>query len=150
MVAFSIGLQDDGSEKDTLRNIRQNGEMVIHIASCNQLPDLNLSSATLPPEVSEVEAGALALSSVEGYSLPRLSDSKVAFMASTHQIIELGNNHQALILAEVSSIFVDDECVTTLENGRRKILADKIEPLGRLGASEYVSFGEILSMKRPA
>jgi hypothetical protein len=33
--------------------------------------------------------------------------------------------------------------------GRRKIHADRIDPLGRLGASEYVSFGELISRRRP-
>ena len=34
--------------------------------------------------------------------------------------------------------------------GRLKILADQVQPLARLGASEYVSFGDVLVAKRPA
>ncbi|MEM7193669.1 MAG: flavin reductase family protein [Pseudomonadota bacterium] len=149
-LAFSIGLQPDGTEKDTLRNIRRDPHMVIHIASCSQLVDLNQSSATLPPGESEVSASNLSLVSEPHFPLPRLEEAKIAFFCRLDQIIEIGNNRQALVLAEVESIYVHDEATETLDNGRLKILADKVEPLARLGASEYVSFGEILSIKRPA
>ena len=36
------------------------------------------------------------------------------------------------------------------EKGRLQVLADRIEPLSRLGASQYASFGEILMARRPA
>ena len=49
ILMFSSGLQEDGSEKDSLRNIRERENYVIHIASDTQLADLNQTSATLPP-----------------------------------------------------------------------------------------------------
>jgi hypothetical protein len=44
---------------------------------------------------------------------------------------------------------VDDACAEINEKGRLKIHADRIQPLSRLGASEYASFGEVLIAKRP-
>jgi flavin reductase (DIM6/NTAB) family NADH-FMN oxidoreductase RutF len=72
LVVVSINLQDDGSEKDTLRNIRERSQFVIHIASDNQLDVLNQSSATLPPGESEVLASNLSTTPVDGYHMPRL------------------------------------------------------------------------------
>ncbi len=151
LVIVSIGKQDDGSDKDSLRNIRERPEFVIHIASCDQLPALNQSSATLPPGESEVEANNLELTRVAGFHMPRLSECKIAYFCECHDIQMIGNNkQQSLLFAEVREIYVDDECVEINDRGRLKIHAHKVQPLSRLGASEYASFGEILSARRPA
>lgn len=151
LVMISIGLQDDGSRKDTLRNALERPELVIHIASSDQLPDLNLSSATLPPGVSEVEAGNLELSDVENFRLPRLKNCKVAFMSRVHKIEQIGTcNQQHLVFAEVDTVYVSEDCVEYDAKNRLSILADRIRPLSRLGASAYASFGEVMIAKRPA
>ncbi len=150
MVMFSIGLQDDGSFKDTLTNLTERPEMVIHIASCHQLADLNLSSATLPPGVSEVQAGELDTAAVDGFRLPRLSDCRIAFMSRVDSIQRIGNNRQHIVFAEIHSVHVSDDCVQRDEHGRLVVLADRIEPLARLGASQYAAFGDIMTAKRPA
>lgn len=150
LVMVSIGKQDDGSDKDSIRNIRARSEFVIHIASCDQLPALNQSSATLPPGESEVEASNLELTRVDGFHMPRLSDCKIAYFCETHDIQMIGSNkQQTLLFAEVREIYVSDDCVEINEQGRLKIHADKVQPLSRLGASQYASFGEVLSAQRP-
>ncbi|MFT5658487.1 MAG: flavin reductase (DIM6/NTAB) family NADH-FMN oxidoreductase RutF [Gammaproteobacteria bacterium] len=149
LVMVSIGLQEDGSEKDTLRNIRERPQFVIHIASSSQLEALNQSSATLPPGESEVLASELSTTPFAGYHLPRLSDCKIAMMCERHQIQTIGNNSQALVFGEVKEIYVDDTCAEVNEKGRLKVHADKIQPLARLGGGEFVSFGDILTARRP-
>jgi flavin reductase (DIM6/NTAB) family NADH-FMN oxidoreductase RutF len=150
LVLVSIGKQDDGRDKDSIRNIRERHEFVIHIASCEQLPELNQSSASLPPGESEVEASSLALTRVDGFRMPRLSDCKIALFCERHDIQMIGsNNQQSLLFAEIKEIYVDDACAEINEKGRLKIHADRIQPLSRLGASEYASFGEVLIAKRP-
>jgi len=151
LVMVSIGLQDDGSEKDSLRNIKKHPQFVIHIASCDQLPELNQSSATLPPGESEVLANNLETTPVEGFHLPRLSDCKIALMCERYQIQTIGNsNQQSLLFGEIKEIYVDDNCVEINDQGRLKILANRVQPLARLGASQYASFGEVLVAKRPS
>jgi flavin reductase (DIM6/NTAB) family NADH-FMN oxidoreductase RutF len=65
---------------------------------------------------------------------------------------------QSLLFAEVREIYVADDCAEINDKGRLQIHADRIRPLSRLGASQYVSrlgasqyasFGEILSARRP-
>ncbi len=150
LVMVSIGLKDDGSKKDSLRNIRQRSQYVIHIASSDQLPELNQSSATLPPGESEVLANNLQTTPVEGFHMPRLSDCKIALMCERYQIQTIGNNNQqSLLFGEIREIYVDDSCVEINDQGRLKILADQVRPLSRLGASQFASFGEVLVAKRP-
>ena len=150
LVLVSIGKQDDGRDKDSIRNIRERHEFVIHIASCEQLAELNQSSATLPPGESEVEASDLALTRVGGFRMPRLSDCKIALFCERHDIQMIGSKkQQSLLFAEIKEIYVDDACAEINDNGRLKIHADRVQPLSRLGASEYASFGEVLFAKRP-
>ena len=150
LVVVSIGKRDDGSDKDSIRNIREREEFVIHIASSSQLAPLNQTSATLPPDESEVEANELDLTRVKGFRMPRLSDCKIAFFCVRHDILMIGSKkQQSLLFAEVKEIYLADDCAEVNEQGRLKIHADRVQPLSRLGASEFASFGEILYAKRP-
>ncbi len=151
LVMVSIGKQEDGRDKDSIRNVRERPEFVIHIASCGQLEALNQTSATLPPGESEVEAGQLDLTRVRGFRMPRLSDCRIAMFCERHDIQMIGTNkQQSLLFAEVREIYFADDCAEYLDNGRLKVHADRVEPLSRLGASEYSSFGEVRRIQRPA
>ncbi len=151
LLLVSVGKQEDGRDKDSIRNVRERTEFVIHIASYDQLPALNQTSATLPPGESEVDANQLELTRVRGFRMPRLSDCRIAFFCERYDIQMIGaSKQQALLFAEIKEIYLDDDCAEIAENGRLKIHADRVQPLSRLGASEYASFGEVQSIKRPA
>ena len=150
LVIVSIGKRDDGSDKDSIRNIREREQFVIHIASDDQLQPLNQSSASLPPGESEVEANGLELTKVKGFRMPRLSDCKIAFFCVRHNIQMIGSKkQQALLFAEVREIYLADDCAEINDKGRLKVHADRVRPLSRLGASEYANFGEVMFAKRP-
>ena len=151
LVIVSIGKQDDGRDKDSIRNIRERHEFVIHIASDSQLEALNETSATLPPGQSEVEANELELTRVKGMRMPRLADCKIAYFCERHDIQMIGSKkQQSLLFAEIRQIYIADDCAEINDKGRLKVHADRVRPLSRLGASEYASFGEVLFAKRPA
>lgn len=149
LIMFSVGLQPDGSDKDTLTNIEQRPEFVVNIASVDQLAVLNQTSATLPYGSSEIDAGQIELAEVEGFSMPRVADCKLAMMCERYHIQTIGNRKQSLIFGQIKSIYVEDGCAEITDKGRLKIYADRIKPLARLGAGEYVDFGDILEAKRP-
>jgi len=149
LVMISAGVKPDGGIKDTRDNIRDRRDFVVHIASLEQLDDMNASSASLDPGISEVEKLGLATVPLEGSRLPRLAAARVAFACSLYDIHYIGAGPQSLILGEVHGVFVDDCVIGEDAKGRRKILAQNINPIGRLGASEYVSFGEVMTRQRP-
>jgi len=149
LIMFSIGLQPDGTKKDTLVNIEERGHFVVNIASVQQLPDLNQTSASLPYGTSELEKNGIETKAIEGFALPRVAECKLAMCCTTYELKTIGNNNQSLVFGEVESIWVHDDCAEINEKGRLKISSAKIEPLARLGAGEFVSFGEILTAVRP-
>jgi flavin reductase (DIM6/NTAB) family NADH-FMN oxidoreductase RutF len=149
LVMISVGKKPDGSFKDTLVNIEQRSDFVIHIVSKHLLDPMNQSSATLPAEESELELIGLQTAPMPGSRLPRLADARIAFACERYEIHKIGGVPQSLILGKMSGIFVDDDVVETDAKGRIKINAEGVNPLGRLGAGEYVSFGEKIRLARP-
>jgi flavin reductase (DIM6/NTAB) family NADH-FMN oxidoreductase RutF len=53
------------------------------------------------------------------------------------------------LFAEIKEIYLADDCAEVNDKGRLKVFADKVQPLARLGAGEYASFGDILNAARP-
>jgi len=150
LLMISVGRKPDGSQKDTKVNIEERGEFVIHIVDEDNLDDMNTSSATLPYGQSEVSEIGAELIPFEGSRLPRLKSSRIAFACRRYQTLQLGNGPQNVIFGEVSHIYIDDSIIGEDPKGRLKVLADELRPVGRMGAGEYVSFGEILFRQRPA
>ncbi len=149
LVMISVGRKPDGNFKDTKMNIEERGAFVIHLVDENNLDAMNESSATLPYGESELAATGLSTVEFEGFEVPRIASAPVAFACTRYQVIQLGNTPQNLILGQVHRIFVDDAVVGEDAKGRAKVLAERIRPVGRLGPSEYVTFGEILRKVRP-
>ena len=59
LVMLSINRLQDGHLKDTAANILASGEFVVHIADEAMAPQMHACGASLPPEVSELEATGL-------------------------------------------------------------------------------------------
>ena len=149
LVMISVGRKPDGSFKDTLVNIEQRRDFVIHIVSKSLLGPMNQSSATLPAEESELDLIGLQTAPMPGCRLPRLIDARIAFACECYEIHKIGSIPQSLILGKMSGIYVNDEVVEVDAKGRTRVNAELVDPLGRLGASEYVSFGEKIRLPRP-
>lgn len=149
MVMISIGRQPDGSTKDTLVNIQRTGKLVIHIASSEHLDALNDSSATLAYGESEVTQSALGTTPIEGFALPRLSTAKVALACSLDHIHPIDTSSQALVFARIEHGYFSDEIVTQDQKGRIRLDESAIDPIARLGSSNYALLGKYVNLKRP-
>jgi len=140
MVSLSIGKRKDGSDKDTKRNIEERQYFTVHIPSVDSAQLVTDSAKGLDPNVSEVSE--LSLELIQGSAkTPRLKDCKVAYFCKLERIIELGNVPQSLVIGLVESIYVADDCIEE-QDGKFEIDASAINPLGRLGGSDYCTFGQ--------
>ena len=149
LIMLSVGKKPDGSFKDTRVNIEQRGDFVVHIAHRDLLEDLNQSSATLAADVSELDLLGIETTTFEGSRLPRIEACKVAYACECHEIHELGSTPQSVIYGRVTRIYIDDRITSTTDKGRLKVHAESFEPIARLGADEYMSFGKIVTLRRP-
>ena len=149
LVMLSIGDKPSGEVKDTRRNILQSKYCVIHIPSVEHAAAVTDSAASLPHGESEIDRLNLSLVKQEGWPLPRLALCKVALACEFYAYQEIGTDKQGLIFCEVKKIHIDDSAVQQSEKRRIKVDAQVLNPLARLGANEYATFGQVFRLDRP-
>ena len=148
LVIVSLGLRPDGSVKDTRRNIEEGDGFVVNIAHRGLAEAMTASSATFPEDVSEVEELGLETAPMPGTDVPRLADCRVAYACRHEETKDIGG--QRIVFARLTDLWLDDSVVGEDEKGRLKVDARAVDPIGRLGGGEYVTFGDIVSIPRPA
>jgi len=146
-----IGFSSSGS-KDTLRNARQTGEFVWNLATMSLAKQMNVSSGTVGPEVSEFDVAGLTPRSSVKVAAPRVAESPVTFECRVTQILQLADQYQA----PVSSWMVFGEVVAV--HIARHLLVEGIydtaaaHPILRAGGTDVyveVTPGAVFRMKRP-
>lgn len=148
LMMFSVGKKPSGEIKDTTRNVLETGKMVIHIANVDLAQQVTQSAATLEHGVSEVEASDIELVEFDGFSLPRVKACPVAFGCSLFEVKEIGNTPQSLIFAEIETMYIDPSVIGE-RSDRVVVDALSINPLSRLGGTEYAVLEKTFSVARP-
>jgi flavin reductase (DIM6/NTAB) family NADH-FMN oxidoreductase RutF len=147
LIMLSIGKKPNGSAKDTLTNIEQREQFVVHIAHREMAHLVNESALGLEFGESELDMLGLTTEPFENFRLPRLKDCRIAMACERYRVENITEN-QAMVLAEVKFIYIADDVVSE-SNGKVKIHADKIDPISRLGGEEYATLGNIITIPRP-
>jgi flavin reductase (DIM6/NTAB) family NADH-FMN oxidoreductase RutF len=147
LIMLSIGKKPNGSAKDTLTNIEQREQFVVHIAHREMVHLVNESALGLEFGESELDMLGLTTEPFENFRLPRLKDCRIAMACERYRVENITEN-QAMVLAEVKFIYIADDVVSE-SNGKVKIHADKIDPISRLGGEEYATLGNIITIPRP-
>jgi len=149
-VAIGLGRRSGGPLKDTHRNLREQGEAVVHIPDAALLDAMHASGADAPEGVSEVARLGLATAPSSVVAVPRLSDAPVALECRFRQEIELAQGSSLLLLdvlvAHAAERIWDDEAGAAD--------ASRWEPVARLrggpGAGpNYAFLGQRLTLGSP-
>lgn len=144
---ISIGNRPDGGEKDTLRNLRERGELVIQLVSAAQAEAMNATSGGFPHGVSEFERCGIASTPAERVGASRVAGAAVAFecrLASILPYPAAAPNHH-IVFAEVLLAHIDE---AVLADGRHVDPA-KLDLIGRLGGAGYATTRDVFTLKRP-
>jgi flavin reductase (DIM6/NTAB) family NADH-FMN oxidoreductase RutF len=149
LIMFSIGKKPGGTNKDTRVNIEARNEFIVHIAHKELTVPLNQSSETLPAEISELDKLDIETTDFTGSRLPRIKQCRVAYACECYQIHEIGDTPQTVIYGKVNTIYIDDSITSSDKKGRLKVHAEKLDPVARLGANEYMESGDIIQLVRP-
>ena len=147
-LVVSIGNKSAHLSKDTFANLKRDQSCVLHIASMEQLQPLNSSAATLPDQESEVEQLGLEVVNFGEAGLGRIKGSPVAFECCLQQVVELGEGPQHVVFLEIKRAWLDEQVAAKI-NGRLKVSAADLNPVARLGGTEYAALGEVVSLPRP-
>ena len=144
ILAISIGPgvgERQGTEKDTLVNIRSQKEFVINIVSSSLGNEMQKSAENLPSEVNEFEKAGLTPIDSMTIKPMRVKEASIHLECKLHQIIPLGSDH--LILGEMIHYHIDDDTYL----GNYKVNLEKLSPLGRL-AGNYSESTEFFTLPR--
>ncbi len=147
VLMLSIGKKRDGTRKDTWVNIESREDFVVHIADADLAPQVTATAAGLAWGESELNLVGLDTIPFEGCRLPRLADAKIAFACRRHCIVEIGHAPQGVVFGEIVRAYLDDD-LATVEDAEIRIDALRLNPLARLGASDYGVLGEVRTIDR--
>jgi flavin reductase (DIM6/NTAB) family NADH-FMN oxidoreductase RutF len=110
---------------------------------------VNTTSATLAHGQSEVDSAKLELIDIDGFALPRITDCDIAIACKLYSIDEIGRVPQAVIYGEIHSITINDALIVDHPKGRLQLDSLALDPLARLGGSNYGGLGDVLTANRP-
>jgi flavin reductase (DIM6/NTAB) family NADH-FMN oxidoreductase RutF len=145
---LSIGPRADGSEKDTLRNLRERGELAIQLVSVAQAASMNETSASFPHGVSEFERCGVSALHSERIAPLRVAGAQVVFECRLAQIQPYPATRPShhLVFAEVLLAHIDDAALTDA----RHVDPEKLDLVGRLGGTGYATTRDRIHLRRPA
>src|ERR1700736_6060767 len=138
MVSLTIGRNPDGSEKHTLKNIRETGEFCVNVVTQPVWREMVDSANGFPEGDSEfTETGLTPIPSLK-IKPPRVKEVPIHFECKLERVLELGPNRHPLVIGEVIYMHVDPACMT----GKIIDMA-KLDPIGPLNGFFYSTIGEI-------
>ncbi|QOP46413.1 flavin reductase family protein [Sulfurimonas paralvinellae] len=132
----SIGHKSDGSEKDTLKNIKESKKCTICMVDEEHLESMHFSSKELRKDESEANAFDIKTTKIFEDFPPMVEDVPSAFFCEFYQEIELKGSKTIPLVVEIKQQFIDDEIITN----REKITLE-YAPVARVGKS-YALLGE--------
>jgi flavin reductase (DIM6/NTAB) family NADH-FMN oxidoreductase RutF len=144
MLCISIGPgvgEREGTEKDTLVNIRNQKEFVINVVPSSLGNEMQKTSENLPSDVDEFEAAGLTTLDSTIVKPKRVKEAPIQMECQLEQIIQLGSDH--LVLGRMVRYHINDDYYL----GNYKVDLDKLQPLGRL-AGNYSESTEFFSLPR--
>ncbi len=119
--------------KDTLANLRETGEFIVHVVPGDHRQQVLRSAERHPPELDEIALLDLETQPGTWTAVPRIPSLPVAMECRLLRQVELGDPPTTLVIGEVLGWHVDEEVLG--EDGR--IYSARWQPLGRLGVEGF-------------
>jgi flavin reductase (DIM6/NTAB) family NADH-FMN oxidoreductase RutF len=146
IVGFAPGDRDDGSPKDTARNIRRSHEFVVNLVDEATAEAMNRTAASLPYGVSELESAGLTSVASSVVRPPRIGAAPASFECSEWGTLQIGGNR--VVIGLVRRVHVRDELI---DPGTLRIRTEQFHIIGRMaGPNWYCRTRDRFEMVRPA
>ncbi|MCB0310164.1 MAG: flavin reductase family protein [Bdellovibrionales bacterium] len=146
-LSISVAYQADGSKKDTLRNIDQNGEFVVNSANRWLIEPLVHSAGNFPYGTNEMQEVGLTPLPSEIVRPPRVREASVQFECRLHSRVAIGPEvagSSVLVVGEIVRIHINERVYRELGKSY-----DEFAPIARLGGFDYCELGSRFSLKPP-
>ena len=127
IVGFCPGDREDGTPKDTARNIRLNHQFVVNLVDESVAEAMNRTAATLPYGQSEISAAGLTTKPSSVVKPPRIAESPASLECEEWGTLQIGNNR--LIIGLVKRVHVRDEF---FDSATLRIRSENLNVIGRM------------------
>ena len=141
---ISVGHKSDGSQKDTLANIRKTKKCTICVVVEDDLEKMHFSSKSLNKNQSEAEMFDIDLVRRFDDFPPSIKTSPVAYFCTLNQEIDLEGSSTIPLVLNIKKVFVDDSIITDRER-----LTISFKPVARIGKSYAFLSNDITPPKIP-
>lgn len=138
----------DLSQKDTLKNVLATGEFVVNIVSQELAEQMNLTSAELPPEISEFEFAGLTPAPSLTVKAPRVAESRIHYECELDRTVPVNADEQGgatVVFGRVRHVHIADELLI----GPDKIDPHVLRPVGRMAGASYARIEDLFELQRP-
>ena len=141
-------IKKNGEEKDSLRNVRANGEFVVNLVDFAMAEGINEAGISFDSDFDEWQVSGFSPEESKIVKPARVRESAAQFECRLHQIVQHGNGPSAAVyvIGEALIAHVAEELV----DQSAKLLR-RFEPIARLGGPEYLNLagGDFFEMPRP-
>ncbi len=143
---FCPANRPDGTRKDSLANIEQNGEFVVNIVPFALAEPMNQCGAPYDPEINEFEAAGLTPADSSHIRPPRVAEAPACFECVLHTSMSLGTGPGGanLVVGRIVAIHVCDDVLD--EKGRAD--PERLDSIGRMGGISYTRTTERFDLER--
>lgn len=146
ILGFCPGDRDDGTPKDTARNIRLAHEFVVNLVDEKVAEAMNRTAASLPYGVSEIEQAGLTTAPSSVVKPPRIAEAPASMECAEWGTLQIGGNR--LIIGLVKWVHVRDEL---FDPQTQRIRSENFQVIGRMASPHwYCRTRDRFEMIRPA
>jgi len=146
IVGFSPGDREDGTPKDTARNVRAGHEFVVNLVDEALAEAMNKTAATLPYGVSEIAHAGLTTAPSSVVKPPRIAEAPASLECVEWGTLQIGDNR--LIIGLVKRLHIRDELI---DPETLRIRSDDFHAVGRMASPHwYCRTRDRFEMIRPA
>lgn len=143
--AFAPGDRDDGTPKDTARNIRSTHEFVVNLVDESIASAMNECAASLPFGESELIRAGLTAAPSSLVKPPRIVEAPASLECLEWGTLQIGGNR--LVIGLIKRLHVRDEYFDAM---KQRINTAKLLTIGRMASPDwYCRTGDRFEMKRP-
>jgi flavin reductase (DIM6/NTAB) family NADH-FMN oxidoreductase RutF len=145
ILGFCPGDRDDGTPKDTARNIRLTHEFVVNLVDEDLAEAMNITAATLPYGTSELDSAGLTSAPSSIIKPPRIAEAPASLECVEWGTLQIGGNR--LIIGLIKRVHVRDEL---FDPETLRVRSEKFHVVGRMASPDwYCRTRDRFEMKRP-
>jgi len=132
ILGFCPGDREDGSPKDTARNIRLTHEFVVNLVDEKVAGAMNRTAAALPYGVSELQSAGLTTAPSSTVKPPRIAEAPASLECTEWGTLQIGENR--LIIGLVKRVQVQEEL---FDPKTQRIRSENFHIIGRMASPHW-------------